>query len=854
MTLSTWIEQIDNYQQSGEKARDISHINNLIAPDSPGRKELHKNTHDGNKNAREKFLTYLHNEILNNKDNNATNPKPIDIRELLGDTGLELYQAALNEESRSKNFRDAVFVNSTNHYDGIKWSKKLVLWVGGPSAAGKSFGAEAIIDKVEHQIPKDMSTAKQKKDEHGKTIMSESGVAEMEYDESGNDVVSIDGGIEREIFQMRQMLLQVALVKGYTGVDKLDAGDRKFGIKEIVQKATEKTDDLSMVLPNTFVKAYAISDTIGSDTASRFSGTSAKMKSFERDNNVAQFFSIVEGEPGKEQQFRDTVYHSGTTRAWYKGEKPNAADIKMNNTNIGCESKVYDPKPFDRGVSSSRRGMDMFRLYCHNPDNQIITFTTDLVHIYSPQDDGKWEICPRNEEPTHKMSKRDLESFLLFLNNRDIWEQKSEIHKQISLSEKFKGVEASNINPDDWLKACRKGGISARPIIQTQAELKEYNNFQEFLHNPTVWAKKNEAYKWVVIKNFANEMTIDQNNKTIAENERRLQTTDISSEEREKLIVENQTLRDTNKKLDLTNIDNWRIVYKQTRAKTQAMPIRRTTSSDHNKGIDKPIIKEQRQRSQSFSGQPSQIETNIEPDSTIDSKTDNVAKQVLFNTYRQPPPKNQADTQEVSETEDLMIASTNSDKPTNSSQNTTDESRQLRQIQQTPSSLPTRPLTPQRDIHEAKNNLPKYYSLTTIQEAAKSELEANGKVKEIQSFPIESNDIQSITISFECGENTLVKTYVEDVGDDKIQFSIEKSAMKEEQDIAIIEMCNLAVKAADKDTVFNIPESLDFEKRKLVSAAFENAIQNAINDGRFKEGFCPTVQGANGPRQKLGLN
>ena len=50
---------------------------------------------------------------------------------------------------------------------------------------------------------------------------------------AGNSVVSVDGGVEREVSQMRQMVLQVAVTRGYKGIGDLHK-NTKLKTKQIV--------------------------------------------------------------------------------------------------------------------------------------------------------------------------------------------------------------------------------------------------------------------------------------------------------------------------------------------------------------------------------------------------------------------------------------------------------------------------------------------------------------------------------------------------------------------------------------------------------------------------------------------
>lgn len=144
------------------------------------------------KEARVDFLDYLQTVIMPKLERQQpANENGIKLADLLGPEGMKKYKAAVEEEVQSRAFRDAVFQRSTNHYPGEKWDKRVIAPFAGPSAAGKSVSQPALIAEIAKVVPKKAD------------------------DNSGNDVVSIDGGVEREVSQIRGMVLQVALAKGY---------------------------------------------------------------------------------------------------------------------------------------------------------------------------------------------------------------------------------------------------------------------------------------------------------------------------------------------------------------------------------------------------------------------------------------------------------------------------------------------------------------------------------------------------------------------------------------------------------------------------------------------------------------
>ncbi|MCS5708103.1 hypothetical protein CC99x_004215 [Candidatus Berkiella cookevillensis] len=330
-------------------------------------------------NARDTFLRFLENRHLNLPQEN-TRPRPTtDMKLFLGEEGVRLYKAAVNEEMRSRSFRDAVFLKSVQHYEGQKWDKKLVLWVGGPSASGKTYGASSAVKAMAEKMPS------------------------LEGDESGNYVVSVDGGIEREVSQMRQMLLQAALTKGYKGISDLHA-NTKLSVKEYVKAAALEEDSLSLVIPETFAESALLK---------RFDAAGAykenEMRAYHQDPRIIQAFSEVVAETSKDERFKISVKHMGEGRAWFNERDEFDDDsIKMNNREIGCESKVYDSKGFFIGRYASEQAREILKEM--DPNGSYIRIVNDLVFVKKDQS-GKWRECGSDDTPDFKLAARDFEKW-----------------------------------------------------------------------------------------------------------------------------------------------------------------------------------------------------------------------------------------------------------------------------------------------------------------------------------------------------------------------------------------------------------------------------------------------------------
>ncbi len=329
-------------------------------------------------NVRLAFIKHVSENAHVPKTQQPFQNKPTTMEELLGKEGLKLYQAACAEENGSRAFRNAVFLSSTQSYDGPKWAERLVVWVGGPSASGKSFGTEGLINQLNDtnsisrldRVPKD----------------------DPNYAEQ-NHVVSIDGGKEREMSQMRQMVLQLALAQGYSGISDLEDYSKNIKTKSFVQKAVLEDGKLNMVVPATFT--------------SPGSKMEKMMNKFAEQKGTRQIFAQVRGVPSNDnfnglKQFRETVKRMGLRRAFRLALPPNAMQmtqaqlLKPNNRKIGVESKNYNPGVFKFGLIKSNEMREKYKKICekHGVTPNYYEITNDLIFVKKDAND-QWVKCTK---------------------------------------------------------------------------------------------------------------------------------------------------------------------------------------------------------------------------------------------------------------------------------------------------------------------------------------------------------------------------------------------------------------------------------------------------------------------------
>jgi hypothetical protein len=340
---------------------------------------------------RKEFLEKFHARMrdIPQKDNDT---KPVTtMLELFGgdEELLELYHDAVAEERNSTEFRDAVFTKSAEKQDENPCpGQRLVMYVGGPSAAGKSFTRGAFVEKVK-EMKKEEAEQSVSKNQNSETPLKDS------Y------IVSVDGGIDREICQMRQIVLQSALAKGYAGIEDLQKNTNTSVKKHVKNAAMAEGNHMHVVIPATFISGFV--------------GFVKMFNKLGNKNDVFQVFAEVRADKtgelkGKEatESFRQTIKYNGESRAYHLGkERPlKVQDIKMNNRELPCESKVYESKYFDHGVTFSKKAKAAFKKMASSKRSIILSNESDNMHV-AKTDAGKYVQTTSNPTVKH-VSRREV--------------------------------------------------------------------------------------------------------------------------------------------------------------------------------------------------------------------------------------------------------------------------------------------------------------------------------------------------------------------------------------------------------------------------------------------------------------
>lgn len=266
---------------------------------------------------RKLFIDYIVNLVEENKKYCKESPEKIrqnpqyyaiDAEDFLGQEGLALYMNALKEEQHSKNYRTAVFNQSLIVKSGQTLEKPPVLIIGGPSASGKSTAVNLVINDVVMKLSK--------KDD----------------DNDGNCIVAIDGGICREVSQMRKLVIRAANILGYPGIKDLHKKSKVLGVvKDYVKEAALSNNRLGLVIPETYSKSFL------------FSRKSDEVEIKEFSEKKKLIFAQIQGK--NYYDFKKTVNYLGNQRAW-KIKNINMELLDLNNTKNLAESKAYEPTGF----------------------------------------------------------------------------------------------------------------------------------------------------------------------------------------------------------------------------------------------------------------------------------------------------------------------------------------------------------------------------------------------------------------------------------------------------------------------------------------------------------------------------
>lgn len=328
---------------------------------------------------RELFVKYAANfdqqkepSFKGTPESRATDPNvaAIEMKKIFGKEGAELYRLALEEEMHSKEYREAVYKESSTSFTGQKWTERPVVIVGGPSASGKTTAAKAAIVESEKFIKKDTNT-----DPKGK-----------------NWVIAVDGGAVREVSQMRKLAIKLSNNKGFSGIKDLHSESNV--LEDVKARVYEHalTKSHGIVIPETFSSFF-----FPLQTGKKMLEDLLKL------TNAKTIFARVEGK--NKEKFQQVVEYMGSSRAWaYKPEDFNNKD-SLNDLNARpkCESKAYGPTGFWFGENGSINAEEWYKANAKEP--LVLTIKNDLI-LKREESSGNWVDAKYGEPGVVMLSER----------------------------------------------------------------------------------------------------------------------------------------------------------------------------------------------------------------------------------------------------------------------------------------------------------------------------------------------------------------------------------------------------------------------------------------------------------------
>ncbi|HHT0592246.1 TPA: hypothetical protein ACTXW4_000692 [Legionella anisa] len=431
-TVSRLTLQIGDYPKPthGHGVGDLNeagrtHLYTGVAAYNKSHSKLPPNYH------RERFIQYVthlaNDETTNFKGcvkmrKNTPENATIKAEALFGKEGLKLYQLALQEEANSEEYREAVFNTGTKFIEGKKWNGTKFIIVPGPSASGKSFATDAVIRKID-QLP-------QKTDE-----------------DSGNVVFCVDGGIPREVSQMRKLAVRVANKKGFSGISDLhDQSKILEDIKTYVKNAALASPNLSIAMPETY-----------STWSVPFSGHERFIDEISKSKRQLIVATVVGKDEGR---FREVVRHMGTRRA-YKTDNFEQVELDLNSTEGLTESKAYGPTGFDFGVSGSNKAVAAYQEIQKKNKKSILILevVNDLILLREKgENSGNWIPAKPGDEGILMVSQHIYEQ----------WNSQSDQQKgAMDLSAYAKANPHTNIKPSPDFETLLNAGAASVVVTVT---------------------------------------------------------------------------------------------------------------------------------------------------------------------------------------------------------------------------------------------------------------------------------------------------------------------------------------------------------------------------------------------------
>ncbi|MFA6303483.1 MAG: hypothetical protein WC627_10210 [Legionella sp.] len=266
----------------------------------------------------------------------------VSLEEFLDPEGKELYRLALEEEANSKEFMDALFTKSTKKVGGEAWAQRPVVIVAGPSSSGKSTAVTMVLKLANKFIPK------------------------IKGQKAENYAVIIDGGIAREVSQMRKLVIEAATNQGFTGIKDIQTFKAPLdAAKDRVAAAAFSSTKLGIIIPETFA-----------DPTQANPFYISLLNRIDTLKNTVPIFCRVEGE--NPRTFAKVVSYLGNVRCWKTKDFGAKEPLDLNAVKVK-ENKPYSDVGYNRGSSYAIEVETQFQK--RYPGKPCIVVINDMIFI-----------------------------------------------------------------------------------------------------------------------------------------------------------------------------------------------------------------------------------------------------------------------------------------------------------------------------------------------------------------------------------------------------------------------------------------------------------------------------------------
>jgi len=466
--LEEWLDnkKLDNYEipASNKNVKDIL--------GDEAYKILQKGSKKNVTTCRGKFIEFLKDKTI--PYSSPAPGEPITLEALLSEKGKDLFLQAIKEEYASENFRNAVAQLSLEEYPGPKWKKPMIVFVGGPSGSGKSYNTSFTIEKAVEQFEKNSQKEPSQQNE-------------------SNILASIDGGNERKVSQMNQLVLQLALQAGCVGIEDLHtASGLPKKIKTYLKKAVfASKNELSVALPETFRRQYKVG--IYGHIRKWIIGSRMEKLIKKCSNKYNYVYCGIKAE-------KASVRFQAENRAFLSkplsGEALNKP-LQINNRDLKVESKKYSRKSFDDGKKANKIAQKEFGAACNKHKVSCASFEVDNDSMFVTIENNKLVSFTDNDDISgdkkfFRISKADLKEWENWSNKNPAPEAFEVWRKWLQDTNDIVYFKVQNNNGQHMLVNCEKNAKDVKV-----ANAWDYQQFQAAINNGVI-SDKIQIENWYI--------------------------------------------------------------------------------------------------------------------------------------------------------------------------------------------------------------------------------------------------------------------------------------------------------------------------------------------------------------------